>query len=198
MARGRPRKTDPKQALEAAMQLFWEKGYEATSMNDLVAATGMAKPGLYATFGDKEALYGKALSHYFHELGAPLVEDLLQSPEPIDQVVRRFLETVADSVRGKQCPSGCFIANSVVESSGGPTALQDMARDFDAKRRAVFVRRFKKAKAEGELPAEADEKALAEFYAGQALALAVMGRAGASRTTLQRFIDTAMTVLPSG
>lgn len=198
MARGRPRKTDPKLALEAAMQLFWEKGYEGTSMNDLVAATGMAKPGLYATFGDKEALYGKALSHYFHELGAPLIEDLTCSEEPIEVVVRRFLEKVAEGVIGKHCPKGCFVANSVVESSSGSTGLQEMARDFDAKRRAVFVRRFKKAKAAGELPAEADEKALAEFYAGQALALAVMGRAGASRKSLQRFIDTAMTVLPSG
>ncbi len=179
------------------MRLFWERGYEGTSMNDLAAATGMAKPGLYATFGDKEALYRKALSVYFHELGAPLVEDLARSPDPIAVVIRRFLETVAESVRGKHCPSGCFVANSVVECLGERPSLQDMARDYDAKRRAIFVKRFKQAQKNGELPAEADATALAEFFSGQALALAVMGRAGASRKSLQRFIDTAMTVLPA-
>ena len=61
MSRGRPRKTDPDKALETAMKLFWKQGFEGTSMNDIAAATGMAKPGLYATFGDKEAVYAKAL-----------------------------------------------------------------------------------------------------------------------------------------
>ena len=197
MPRGRPRKTDPKQALEAAMQLFWEKGYEGTTMSDLVAATGMAKPGLYATFGDKQALYGKALDHYANEVGAPLVEDLTGSPDPLPVVIRRFLKRVAESAANRQCPSGCFVVNSVVEGADHPLALKDLARDLDGQRRAAFVRRFRKAKARGELPADADAKALAEFFAGQSMALAVMGRAGAGRKTLERFVDTAMTLLPA-
>ena len=62
MVRGRPRKTDPESALDSAMMLFWKKGFEATSMSDLSEATGMAKPGLYATFGDKEALNDATLN----------------------------------------------------------------------------------------------------------------------------------------
>ena len=196
MARGRPRKTDPDAALERSMKLFWEKGFEGTSMNDLAAATGMAKPGLYATFGDKEALYGKALEYYFSELGTPLLEDLARSPDPLQVVVRRFLKAVAASAIDKTGPGGCFVANSLVECAHHSAPLEELARSFDAARRRAFAKRFRAAKKRGELPGSADARALAEFFSGQALALAVMGRAGADRRSLDRFIDTAMTVLP--
>ena len=179
------------------MKVFWEKGFQATSMSDLVAATGMAKPGLYATFGDKEALYGKALNHYFSELGAPLLDDLRKSPDPLPVVVRRFLDAVAASAADTSNPGGCFVANSVVECAHRPAPLADLARAFDAKRRAAFMARFRAAKKAGELPAGCDAKALAEFFAGQALALAVMGRAGSSRRSLERFIDVAMQLIPA-
>ena len=195
MRRGRPRKTDPDKALEASMRVFWEKGFEGTSMSDLVAATGMAKPGLYAAFGDKEALYTKALTHYFTELGSPLLDDLMRSPDPLPVVVRRFLDTVAASVVDKTNPGGCFVVNSVVECANRPAPLEDLARAFDAKRRAAFIDRFRAAKQQGELPTDADARALAEFFAGQALALAVMGRGGSSRGSLDRFIDVAMKVI---
>jgi AcrR family transcriptional regulator len=178
------------------MKMFWEKGFEGTSMNDLAAATGMAKPGLYATFGDKEALYTKALTHYFNELGLPLLHDLVQSPDPLDVVVRRFLDAVAASTVDKTNPGGCFVVNSVVECANRPAPLDDLARAFDAKRRAAFIDRFRTAKRQGELPADADARSLAEFFAGQALALAVMGRAGANRKSLDRFIGIAMKVIP--
>jgi AcrR family transcriptional regulator len=197
MTRGRPRKTDPDTALADSMKVFWEKGFQATSMSDLVAATGMAKPGLYATFGDKEALYSKALTHYFSELGAPLLDDLRRSSDPLPVVIRRFLETVAASVVDKSSPSGCFVVNSVVECAHHPSPLEDLARSFDAKRRAAFVERFRAAKKQGELPGDCDAKALAEFFASQALALAVMGRAGTNRRALNRIIDVAMQVIPA-
>ena len=197
MGRGRPRKTDPDAALDRSMKLFWEKGFEGTSMNDLAVATGMAKPGLYATFGDKEALYGKALKHYFFELGAPLLEDLARSPDPLKVVVRRFLRAVAASAVDKTGPGGCFVANSLVECAHKTAPLEELARTFDAARRSAFIDRFRTAKKRGELPGDADARALAEFFSGQALALAVMGRAGANRRSLDRFIDVAMTVVPA-
>lgn len=196
MGRGRPRKTDPDIALETSMRVFWEKGFEGTSMNDLVAATGMAKPSLYATFGDKQALYTKALTHYFSELGSPLLDDLVHSPDSLVVVVRRFLRSVARVAVDRNGPGGCFVVNSVVECANRPAPLEDLARAFDAKRRAAFIGRFRAAQKRGELPADTDARALGEFFAGQALALAVMGRAGDSRKSLDRVIDVAMTVIP--
>ncbi|MBL4693161.1 MAG: TetR/AcrR family transcriptional regulator, partial [Magnetovibrio sp.] len=113
MGRGRPRKIDPETALDIAIEMFWKKGFEGTSMNDLAAATGMAKPGLYATFGDKQALYAKALTRYFREHGAGLLDDLVHSDDPLRVVILRFLTTVAASSIDKNCPGGCFVVNSV-------------------------------------------------------------------------------------
>jgi len=197
MGRGRPRKTDPNNALETTMKLFWEKGFDGTSMNDLAAATGMAKPGLYANFGDKEALYTKALTHYFDELGSPLLDELARSPGPLVVVIRRFLDTVTASARDKTNPSGCFVVNSLIDCADRPAPLEDLARAFDAKRYDAFLDRFQLAKQQGELPADADVEALADFFAGQVLALAVMGRAGAHRTSIDHVIDLAMKVIPT-
>ena len=197
MARGRPRKTDPDAVLETAMKAFWERGFEGTSMNDLAAITGMAKPGLYANFGDKEALYTKALAHYFGDFGGPIIDDFVRSPDPLDVVLRRFLGAVAASASDKAGPGGCFLVNSLVECANMPRSLEAVGRDFDAQRRAAIARRFKAAKRQGELPADADAKSLAIFFAGQALAIAVMARAGAGKASLDRFIDVAMTALPT-
>lgn len=196
MQRGRPRKTDPDEALRTAMRIFWEKGFEGTSMADLAAATGMAKPGLYATFGDKETLYAKALTHYYQALGGPLLDDLVGSPDPLRVVLRRCLEAVARSAIDRTCPGGCFVLNSMMESAGQSGPHIDLAKTFDRKRRDAFARRFRAARSRGELPEEADVKGLAEFFSGQLLALAALGRSGASRKALERFIDVAMGVLP--
>jgi AcrR family transcriptional regulator len=195
LKRGRPRKTDPDVALDAAMNIFWKQGYEGTSMNDLVAVTGMAKPGLYATFGDKEVIYTKALSRYFHGFSTPLFDDLIGSPDPIDVVVRRFLQAVAASAMDKVSPNGCFLVNSVVECENHSPALEAQVKTYNETRRAAFVKRFHAAQKQGELPANANALALAEFFSGQVMALALLGNSGADQKSLERFIDVAMSVL---
>ncbi len=197
MGRGRPRKSDPDVVLDIAMKSFWERGFEGTSMNDIAAATGMAKPGLYATFGDKEALYAKALNHYGQEFGTPMLDDLARSSDPLDTVLRRFLGQVADAALDKSCPQGCFVVNTLVECADLPGSLQNLGREFDRKRNAAFTARFRSAKKNGEIPEESDVNALSDFFSGQALALGVMARAGSSRASLNRLIDVAMTTLPA-
>lgn len=196
LKRGRPRKTDPDVALDAAMNIFWKQGYDGTSMNDLVAVTGMAKPGLYATFGDKEVIYTKALSRYFHKLSSPLFDDLIESPDPLDVVVRRFLQTIAASAMDKASPNGCFLVNSVIECEKHSPALEAQVRTYNENRRAAFVKRFHAAQEQGELPANTTALALAEFFSGQVMALAVLGSSGADQKSLERFIEVAMSVLP--
>ena len=164
-------------------------------MNDLACATGMAKPGLYATFGDKEALYSKALARYF-EQGEPKFEAIFESRGPLKDFVRGYLETVAESLADKTTPHGCFLVNSLIDCAGQPPALESLSRDFQKQRCGVLVKRFREAHKQGELPAGSDPKALAEFYAGQALALGVLHRSGADKRALKRFIEVALTALP--
>ncbi|KLN61818.1 hypothetical protein WH96_05890 [Kiloniella spongiae] len=196
MGRGRPRKTDPEEVLDTAMKVFWNKGFEGTSMSDLVCATGMAKPGLYACFGDKESLYKKSLTRYFNNLGTPLLDDLKNSTDALPVVVRRFLESVAYSMLDKNCPSGCFVVNSLVEGSSTHPELETISKEYDQKRRDIFIERFEKAQKNGEIPLNIDAKAYGEFFSAQSLALGVLGRADACKNKLFSFIDVAMTVLP--
>ncbi len=193
--RGRPRKSDPDEVLDKAMELFWERGFEGTSMNDLACATGMAKPGLYATFGDKEALYAKALARYF-EHNAPVFNEIFDTPGPLKEFMRRYLETIAASLNDKSKPRGCFMVNSMVDCAHQPTSLERISREQHKQRQTAILKRFRDAEAQGELPADADPKALADFFAGQSLALGVMASNGADKTALQSFIDVALTVLP--
>ncbi len=197
MGRGRPRKTDPEEALDTAMKLFWSKGFEGTSMSDLVNATGMAKPGLYACFGDKESLYKKSLTRYFNNLGTPLLDDLKSSDDPLPTVVRRFFNAVARSMLDKDCPSGCFVVNNLIEGAAQHPALEAIGKEYDQKRRDIFIERFKSAQIKGELPPDADAKALGAFFSAQSLALGVLGRAKATKEELDSFIEIAMTALPN-
>jgi AcrR family transcriptional regulator len=197
MGRGRPRKTDPDDALETAMRLFWERGFEATSMNDVAAATGMAKPGLYATFGDKEALYGRALTHYVETYGAPFLDELVNAPTPLADALRHHLMAIVDNLLNPETPGGCFLANCVVECSAHESTREALSRAYDETRRKAFVKRFRKARSAGELPAASDPTALGEFFAGQAVALGVLARGGADRKRLERFVDVAMTAIPA-
>jgi AcrR family transcriptional regulator len=196
MPRGRPRKVDLESALETSMNVFWAKGFEATSMNDLSAATGMAKPGLYAAFGDKEQLFCKALTRYFSMSGQLVLDELVQSRGPLSADIRSYLDKIADSLLDKSKPNGCFLANSVVECADHTSPLAQLARDFDARRRQALFERLERARQIGELPEDAGIEALADFFAGQALAMAVMGRAGSDQATFERFIDVAMQALP--
>lgn len=166
-------------------------------MNDLACATGMAKPGLYATFGDKEALYAKALTRYF-EQSAPVFDEIFDSPGPLKGFLRRYLETIAASLSKKNCPRGCFMVNSMVDCANQPASLESISRDQHKQRQTAILKRVREAQTQGELPADADPKALADFFAGQSLALGVMARGGADKKALQSFIDVAMTVLPDG
>jgi len=195
MNRGRPRKLNPDDVLDIAMRTFWEKGYAGTSMNDLVKATGMAKPGLYANFGDKEKLYSKALGYYFHDLGKPLLDDLKDSPDTVYIVIRRFLDHIAHFVVDKTNPQGCFVVNSLVECTNKAEPLERLAREFDEERHNAFINRFILAKEKGEISKDANPQSMADFFSAQALALGVMGRSGQDYDALSRVIDVAMSVI---
>lgn len=195
MVRGRPRKTDPDCALASAMKVFWTKGFEGTSLTDLVEATGMAKPSLYATFGDKEAIYTKALNRYMEGVGDEILDALSRDDRPIQTVMRRYLVDVADRATDTSGPCGCFVVNSIVDAENLPhqtRQLMDLAKE---KRAAILSKAFDVAKARGDLPPSTSSAALADYFWGQTLAIALMARSGEDRQTIGQFIDLSLTIL---
>src|SRR3954465_8975939 len=130
--RGRPRAFDRAAALAQATRLFWEKGYEATSISDLTAAMGIGAPSLYAAFGSKEALYTEALNYYC-ESNAPLVWKRFFAADTAREAVLSFLVDSAAALTGAvaDIPRGCMVTLSSVGSEGH-AGLGDLAQSARA------------------------------------------------------------------
>ena len=183
--RGRPRNYDPQSALRRALETFWTYGYSRTSLDDLSAAMGMNRPSLYAAFGDKQALYLRALESYWDQ-ALQAMRDLLARDEPLSDALMR----IYDSALSLYCPSagaprGCFgISTAAVESLAEPriravfeSGLRRIDKEFE-RRIALSVKR-------GELPANTDPRTLAEIAAAILHTMAIRSRYGASRKELR-------------
>ena len=196
MPRGRPRKVETQDALHAIMLAFWQSGYSGTSMADLAAASGMAKPGLYAAFGDKEALFEKALNHYFETIGGPIFEKLGKAENHCVEDLREFLTAIADLTVDENTPSGCFLVNAQVDCAYGPERHQQVVLGLRESRFNAIRDRLTKALADGELQAGTDLDRAATFLDGQFAAIAILGRSGSSKSELELFIESGLRSLP--
>src|ERR1700731_784189 len=111
---GRPREFDETAALQAAVDCFWQRGYEATSMRDLTASMGLSAPSVYAAFGDKQALFSRALERYLDCTTRDRLRRFEDSLPPKEAIHRFFAEIIAHSVNDRQ-RKGCFLVNSALE-----------------------------------------------------------------------------------
>jgi AcrR family transcriptional regulator len=191
---GRPREFDLDQALENALHVFWEKGYEGASMADLTGAMGITKPSLYAAFGNKEELFRKALDTY---LDGPAGYAKLALQKPTARaVVEALLYGEVDAVTDPECPAGCLSVNGAL--TGGDTA--ESIKEELRTRRAAWEEdlrlRLERAKAEGDLPAAADATALARYIATMMQGIAVQAVGGTARADLKKIVEMVLTTWP--
>src|SRR6266700_2628401 len=161
MAGGRPRGFDVDEALDRALEVFWRQGYEGTALSDLTAAMGINRPSLYATFGNKEALFRRVLDRYAHGPAAYAAR-ALELPRARD-IVEALVYGAIELTTGPDTPLGCI--NVRTAQACGPDA--EPARHEAMTRRAAdhaaLRRRLSRARAEGDLPPDADPGALAGF-----------------------------------
>lgn len=193
--RGRPREFCVDGALAAALGVFWSKGYEGASLTDLTEAMGIARPSLYAAFGNKEALFCKALDLYEREK-LNYVREAMDAPTARG-VAERMLRGGLENQTSNCGPRGCLgVISSVACGAEAETIRQEvLARGAFAKR--TVIERMERAKAEGELPAEVDIEGLTGFLLAILQGMAVQAGAGASRADLERIIDTSLMAWPS-
>lgn len=193
--RGRPRGFDQEAALERAMLLFWERGYEATSLDELSAAMGISPSSLYATFGGKEQLFRAAVDRYLARGGGNM--GCVFAAEPTARGgVQRLLETAANELTRPDHPSGCMIALAATQCSPGARPVQDLMRGHREAWHASLQARIQRGIEDGELASDADAGALATFYATVLLGMAVQARDGASRERLRAAVEAAMRAWP--
>lgn len=195
--RGRPPAYDPELALDRALDVFWTAGYAATSLDDLVAATGMNRPSLYAAFGDKRRIYLKALGRYGALTGAAIRRQLAAERPLRDTLAGIFREAIKFYLRGAEGPRGCFsIGTAGVEAASDPeirALVAESVRQTDA----AFAARILLARAQGEATASGEAGALAALITATLHTLAVRARAGHTQAELDA-VAAATVVLICG
>jgi AcrR family transcriptional regulator len=193
---GRPREFDRDAALEAAMLVFWRKGFAATSMNDLCDAMGVRSPSLYAAFGGKEALYLEALDHYVRGGGPPVWEELAAGKTARTGVQALLLALAESLPESRTSPAGCMATLAAV-SDEWPATIADVARKVRLEMLGMLRARLETGLANGELPETTDIDALSRFYLSVVQGMAVQARDGATSAELGAIARAAMAAWPS-
>ncbi|QLI99660.1 TetR/AcrR family transcriptional regulator [Streptomyces sp. NEAU-sy36] len=194
--RGRPRGFDREAALAQATRLFWEYGYEGTSIADLTRAMGISPPSLYAAFGDKRALFAEVVDRYGATFGAFMSRALDEENDAragFDRMLREAAAAYTDPLH----PAGCLVITAATNCSA---QTADVQRDL-RERRAANVRRFEERLTEAEkagvLPEGVEPRSLAVYFAAVIQGMSQQARDGASAAELQRVAELAMTAWPA-
>jgi TetR/AcrR family transcriptional regulator, copper-responsive repressor len=192
--RGRPRAYDADAARAQIIEAFWKTGYSGTSLDEIVAASGMNRPSLYAAFGDKRALYLAALDQYW-EQGFALMREALVHDRPISEALMRVYDKALGMYFSGRRPRGCFaIGTATTEAVEEPTIRTAFAaglRRLDE----YFEARFRAAHDSGELHKQADPATLAMLASATLHTIAIRARAGTSRAQLEEFARKAVEVI---
>lgn len=194
-ARGRPREFDPEEALSAALQVFWRRGYEGASLAELTEAMGITKPSLYACFGNKESLFRKALDLYERDKLC-YVRSALEEPTA-KAVAERLLRGALAMQCGSDEPKGCLGVISSVANTAHAECIRDEVLARRASSDRALVERFERARAEGDLPNGVEPQALACYLSTVIQGMAVQAGAGTPPERLGQLIETALTMWPS-
>jgi len=193
---GRHREFDVEKALDAALCVFWRKGYEAASYSDLTEATGVERPGLYSAFGNKEALFRKALVRYY-ERYLDFFPKALALPTAREVAEHTLFGAAALHTRYPD-HTGCLGINGVVAGSDEAEPVRQALIEARAEAQAKLRERFERAKLEGDLAETANPEALAAFLFAVIHGMAVQAKAGFSRETLQAVAEQALSTWPAG
>ena len=190
----RPREFDEATALEAAIECFWHRGYEATSVRDLADKMGISGPSLYNAYGDKRALFAQALEHYVDHSARALIKRLETSLPP-KQAVRRFIEEIIDRSVNDRERRGCFLINSALEVAPHDRQLGALVADRLTEIEAFFYRSIKAAQAKGAVPRNRVARDLARLLLGVLLGIRVLARSKPERALLQGVARPALALL---
>jgi|SRR5579862_5993368 len=191
---GRPRAFSEMTALDAAMRVFWENGYEGATLDDLTRAMGINRSSLYATFGDKEKLFRQVIARYAGGPGAYIYEALTRptAREVIETLLRRSVKLLSDPTH----PPGCLSLQGGLACGSGAEAVKQAMIDWRKRGQAEIQTRMQRAHAEGDLPKDISPKALSRYVSILLNGLAVQAANGATRADMSGAVELALRCLP--
>jgi len=192
--RGRPREFSPEEALAAALRVFWTRGYEGASLTDLTDAMGITRPSLYAAFGNKEALFRKALDLYERDKLTYIGEAM---KEPTARAVAEYLlHGSVETATGGECRGCMGVISSVACQSVEPSIRDDVNNRAESAKKLI-VARMQRAINEGEFTIPATAEAMTRYLLAIMQGISVQAQSGASRDELMEVVEAALTAWPS-
>ncbi len=190
----RHREFDPDQALQTAIALFWENGYHSTSVDEVVKRSGVAKYGIYGTFGTKRELFKKALIQYADDRKKD-IQRPLRAPNASLPEILSFFRRAAKLMTDTAYPSGCLIANTGIELGQSDPEIRDWVKDFFRDLASIMQRCLEHAVEEGRLERATDVDSLATYLVTEFRTALMLARSGHSRRDIERQLEVALRVL---
>ncbi|GAA4892778.1 TetR/AcrR family transcriptional regulator [Streptomonospora salina] len=195
--RGRPRSFDRDAALRCAVEVFWGRGYTATSVSDLTEAMGITPPSLYTAFGSKRALFLEAVDRYQETEGAAVTAPLTEGGGA-RATVAAVLSAAADAYGDPAHPPGCLVITAAANCGPDEADVQEDLRRRRAETTAALARCIAAGQEAGDVSAAADPRSVAVYYSAVIQGMSQQACDGASRAELHAVADTAMAAWPSG
>ncbi|WP_213992847.1 TetR/AcrR family transcriptional regulator [Sodalis sp. dw_96] len=192
--RGRPRSFDRDTVLDRAMRLFWLRGYETTSLAELLKVMEVTTPSIYSAFGDKEHLFLETIKRYIAGPGSYQAEAL--GEKTAKQAVTRILSQAVDSMVDPHTPPGCMLTLSTINCSAASAYVQQAVTEARRETELALCRRIERGIAEGDVPADTDAAALAGFYATFLYGMSIKATEGVTRAQARAMADAALRAWP--
>lgn len=183
----RTKEFEPDEIADAAMRVFWERGYAATSVQDLVDGTGLSRSSIYSTFENKQGLYQQALRRYQAVTTANV--ELLAGPGSVTELVRQLLMRILEDELGDPQRRGCLVANATLELAGHDEAVAELvAHNFQRLQKAL-EKLIVRGQQSGEVAAKKSPRALARFFVNTMQGMRVLSKGSAARQRRQCLLD---------
>lgn len=190
---GRPYEFDREETLSKAMDVFWEKGYKATSIEDLVNRMGIKRGSIYNTFGDKRSLFIAAVEYYGESVTSEIIKVLSSPGSPLGNIKKFFYALVEKPAERKT--RGCLISNTVVELAPHDEKVAEVVKEVLTKIQSAFFDCLNRAVALGELPEETDTLVLSHFLATSTHGLIVTGKSSAGSDETKNVVKVILSTL---
>lgn len=193
---GRPRKFDIDTAYNAALQLFWAQGYEATSLDQLVSTMGLSKSSFYQTFESKNSLFQNCLLHYGELLVTDATKGLMETSSPIEFIHNALIQN-AEEARNPDGKKGCFIMNTIVEFAQRDPKISKIVTAHLTAMRKVFTQAISSAQSHGDISQEASPIELADYLITTIIGLKTQVKSGASGSKIKKIANITISSLKS-
>lgn len=190
----RPRAFDPAVTLRKAMMVFWERGYFNTSIDDIVAATGVSRYGLYDIYESKRGLFLAALDHYYETIFQPMLAPVEKPDAALDEI-RDYFGVLSRYARKPGCGIGCLMCNTASEVAPFDKDVAGRVKNFQDRAKRAFHRALANARRKGELAPKTDPARHADFLAGALQTVWLLARSSAGAKTIGNHIAATLATL---